>query len=143
MGTIGAVWRVIGPGGEVVARAEIEDWRTADKRPPAEIVEAAGTPGRGYHVCWSPIPPPRKQWSREARARGRVRRLRERTIRRLLERGAQRGWWEAPGPGQVAEWRLSRREIREDALRMWREVMGDAPVPDYWAGREYVVERAL
>lgn len=82
MGAMGAVWRVVGPHGELVARAEIEDWQAADKRPPAEILEAAGTPGRGYHVCWSPIAPPRKQWSREARARGRVRRLRERMERK-------------------------------------------------------------
>ena len=79
---IGAVWRVIGPGNEVVAQVKIEDWRTADKRPPAEIVEAVGVPGRGYHVCWSPISPARKQWSREARARNRVRRLRERMERK-------------------------------------------------------------
>lgn len=82
MGTMGAVWRVIGPGNEVVAQVKIEDWRTADKRPPAEIVEAVGVPGRGYHVCWSPISPARKQWSREARARNRVRRLRERMERK-------------------------------------------------------------
>jgi hypothetical protein len=80
---------------------------------------------------------------RDRMGRPRQLRLRERTIRRLLERGARRGWWEAPGPGQVAELRLSRREIREEALRMWREVMGDAPPPDFWVNRAYVTERAL
>jgi len=33
-------------------------------------------------VCWAPVPRPRKQWSREARARNRVRRLRERMERK-------------------------------------------------------------
>ncbi len=79
---MGAVWRVVGPNNETVARVEIEDWRTADKQPPADILAAAGAPGRGYHVCWAPILPPRKQWSREARARNRVRRLRVRMERK-------------------------------------------------------------
>lgn len=82
MGAVGAVWRVVGPDGEVVARVEVEDWQAADKRPPLEILEAAGRSGRGYHVCWSPILPPRKQWSREARSRNRIRRLRERMERK-------------------------------------------------------------
>ena len=78
---------------------------------------------------------------RDRMGRPRRLRLRERTIRRLLERGARRGWWEAPGPGQVAQFLMKRSEVRADALRMWREVMGDAPAPDYWAGRDYVTSR--
>lgn len=82
MATIGAMWQVLDPNGQVVARVEIEDWEATDKRPPAELVAANGAPGNGYHLCWSPILPVGKQWSREARARNRVRRLRERTERK-------------------------------------------------------------
>lgn len=77
-----AEWRVTDPSGRVIAQVHIEDWQAADKRPPAEILAAVGTPGTGYHLSWSAILPPRKQWSREARARNRVRRLRERMERK-------------------------------------------------------------
>jgi len=77
-----AYWYVTAPGGDVVARVDVEEWQTADRHIPAEILAAAGAPGRGYNVCWASIPPLRKQWSREARARNRIRRLRERMERK-------------------------------------------------------------
>ena len=76
------IWAVISPSGEMVLEVIVEDWANADHRPPAEIKKAQSTypPGRGAQLHWSYEAPPGTQWSREARARNRRRRLRKRLV---------------------------------------------------------------
>ena len=65
-------------GAGVLARVVVEDWaRAEDHSPPQELAALAMTDG--YQLVWSSefYEPPR-QWSKERRARERVRRMRER-----------------------------------------------------------------
>lgn len=89
---------------------------------------------------------------------GRGVRLRRAMIRRLLARGSTQervivdghseiglgdnGWWHLRGQGATAEWAVEKDVALRDAAEMWREAMGDSPVPNYWSKEEYAALRA-
>jgi len=78
-----ARWEVATPGGSTVAAVDIEDWESADHADLPEAVERAiGCYPLANQVTWSYFKKTGTQWSREARARNRKRRLRERLERR-------------------------------------------------------------
>lgn len=88
--TYDGVWKVewlnpyTEPAGErVLAERVVPNWHDAeDKRMPADLVALAGE-RPGYAVTWAFRPDqPRRRWSQEAKAKARVRRLRERMERR-------------------------------------------------------------
>ena len=82
-------------------------------------------------------------------------RLRRKMIRVLLARGStnvetvvdgkkvqglgEAGWWHLRGQGATAEWAMDKEEVREQVEAAWREVMGDAPLPDPHNEAEYVL----